>query len=142
MPRQIANHTHSLLLRQHKLKATAPRLALLEILQKNKQPLSPQKICAKIKNNADVATIYRILKLFKDRNIVRQVDFHHDHTHFELIRENDHHHHFVCTNCGLVRDISVCPLDKLLQSKNKSLAIGKINDHSVELFGICKNCLK
>jgi len=59
-----------------------------------------------------------------------------------LIPES-HHHHIVCEQCGALEDIENCnqvSLQKEILKHSKSFKV--INSHSLEFFGICKNCGK
>ena len=51
----------------------------------------------------------------------------------------EHHHHLVCRNCGLAVEIDAAEVEAWA---NK---VAKLNDfadprHTIELFGICRNC--
>lgn len=132
----------SVFLRERGYKATSARLAVLKFLQKYQRPISPKKISDQLAKKANQATVYRILKTFKKMGLVRQIDLQHDHTHFELIRPHDHHHHFVCQCCGRITDISSCNILNLINKiKLQSRAVGSISEHSLELFGRCRSCL-
>ena len=119
-------------LKEHKLKATKSRLALLEVLNKNETPLTAEEIHQKL--SSDQATVYRALKEFQEADIVRQIDFQHGHAHYELVRPQDHHHHVICKKCEKVEDIQE------LQLTIPKLKNFKIINHSLEFYGICKTC--
>jgi len=127
------------ILHQAKLKATPTRLAVLSLLQKATKPLSIKEIEAKI-DSTDTATIYRMLESFKEAGIVRAIDFQKGFAFFELNDKNDHHH-IVCNSCGRIEDFVADGEGKLFkQVLKKSKYFTQINDHSLELFGLCKNC--
>ena len=133
---------HKTLLRQHGLKATTGRIRLLASLNAASQPLSIQNILARLSKNTDKTTVYRNLKSLQTLGVVAQVDFRHGHAHYELASKT-HHHHLVCTNCGKVEDITGQEIEKSLkQVIKKSRQFAVIKNHSLELFGLCKKCVR
>ncbi len=124
------------------LKVTPARLLVLEVLTNTEKPLSIQDIQKKLgKKSADQATVYRTIEIFKKNGIVRQVNFEHDHAHFEL-NTNSHHHHIICQNCGKVVDISNCNITSLEKEILKKSGFKSIQKHSLEFFGTCNRCKK
>lgn len=114
----------------------------MEILTNTKKPLSIQDIQKKLgKKSADQATVYRTIEIFKKNGIVRQVNFEHDHAHYEL-NTNSHHHHTICQNCGKVVDISNCNIEGLEKEVLKMSGFKNIEKHSLEFFGHCGKCKK
>lgn len=127
-------------LRKAGYKATPQRLFLLRLLSMAKRPLSPQDIISKMKKEADPVTVYRILKDLKSAGFVRQIDFQHSHAHYELSDAEDHHH-LICSKCGTSEDIEGCDVEDMGKSiLRKSKHFGIIQRHSLEFFGICRNC--
>ncbi len=129
-------------LKSYGLKATPGRLLLLEHLIGFKKPMSIKEIAKAIGlKSMDQATIYRTLESFKMLGLVRQVDFHKDFAYYELADSD--HHHLVCKNCGRVEDFEGCNIDTLSKSVlRKSKQFAFVDEHSLELFGLCKACAK
>ncbi len=128
------------LLRAHGCKVTAPRLAVLDVLQRATRPLSVQAVVkAGCGAGIGAASAYRTLRLLAAKDIVRPVDLRHDHTHYELVPEDDHHH-VVCTRCGRVADISGCDVAPLVRAAERSAGFTRITHHAIELFGTCPKC--
>lgn len=50
-----------------------------------------------------------------------------------------HHHHFVCLDCGEVKDVSGCDVPASLQEIGE-MAGFEIQGHSLELYGRCAAC--
>lgn len=137
------NFEISELLKQTGLKITRPRLAILGILQNARLPLSAKDIFNKLPKAAkpDQATVYRNIENLEAVKLIRQVNFQHDHNHYELVA-NGHHHHAICENCGKVVDISKCDIAGLEKQVKAVSGFTKINHHALEFFGLCKNCTK
>ena len=133
------------LLKEKCLKITPARLAVLEIFSSNNKPFSVDDIQIKLSKNRNIkkineATIYRIISAFEKLGILRRVDLRRDSICFEL--SDDHHHHLVCNSCGLIEDFKENKgIEKILeQIVKKSSEFKNIKEHSLELFGVCKNC--
>lgn len=121
-------------------KATPARLAILSVLQKSKKPLNVQNIMALLKDKTiDQATVYRNMNALTGSGLVLQIDFQRTHAFYELANKEDHHH-AVCTKCQQVQDVHGCELDHMTRKALRQSGFAAINNHSLEFFGICKNC--
>lgn len=143
MPRTKINR-HAATLRTAGHRATSARLAILEVLERASQPLSTQRIYQAIRKDsgADQATVYRSLELLEASGIVRQVDLRHGHAHYELADQNDHHH-LVCLHCGRIEDFEGCGVrDMVKKTLRQSKQFASVQEHSFELFGVCKSCTR
>lgn len=120
---------------------TAPRLEILRVLKENHNPLTISEIHGKVKKkNMDLATVYRTVNLFLENRIVCEIDFKDEFKRYELIYDRNHHHHIVCRKCRRIENVDTCILDKL----EKFLTDSGYTDisHSLEFFGICRDCRK
>lgn len=126
------------LIKEAGLKITRGRVSVLEFLYKNNEPVSIDVIRKKIKN-IDNVTIYRILNNFVEKGIVYQTNFRDGKAYFEY--QEKHHHHLVCTNCGLKESLDIC-IDKDIYQNviKKSKSFGFIKTHMLEFFGLCNKC--
>lgn len=51
-----------------------------------------------------------------------------------------HHHHAICSRCGLVLDLPGCPLN-LEEIERETQALGfRLQAHRMEYYGVCKAC--
>jgi Fur family ferric uptake transcriptional regulator len=130
------------ILRKAGLKATPTRLAILIVLRRSKNPLSAQEIIEKLGKGFDQTTVYRFMRKLKDIGIIRQIDLRQNHAHFEWF-DLDDHHHLVCVHCGRIEDITGCGVEAMHKSiLNTAKGFSEIRQHSLEFYGICKNCKK
>lgn len=121
-------------------RATPGRIAILEALWKEKEPSTVVELKKRIRRRLDTVTLYRALETFANSGIIRRVDLQHGHAHYEM--EKKHHHHIVCTNCGLVEDVD-CNTEPFVKKIEKSAKkFSTITDHSMEFFGVCDGCAK
>lgn len=127
-------------LRKAGYKATPTRLAVISLLAQSKKPLSPQAVIERMGSNMDQATVYRILKTLKKIGVIRQVDFRHNHPHYEIADQKDHHH-LICLSCGLSEEIIGCDVDSMKQSVlRQAKRFSHIQEHALEFYGTCKEC--
>lgn len=128
-------------LREMNLKATPARLAVLKLFEKTEMPVDVGTVIDYLKQNkikADPVTAFRIINLFTEKGLTRQISFNEGKFRYELADSTDHHH-FICEKCGSIEDISDCNIELLEKNiaKKKGLLI---KHHSLEFFGVCKNC--
>lgn len=127
-------------LRNADLKATPARLAILALLERTEKPLPVASIHAYLQEReiaADQATVFRILNAFTEKGITKQVQFHEGKFRYELAGKE--HHHLICDSCGEIEDIADCNIEQLEReiSNKKDFLVKR---HSLEFFGLCKNC--
>lgn len=119
------------------LKITDSRVDILSVIDTAKTPISAADIHTK--KGIDITTVYRTLETFEKAGLIRRVDLRTDTVLYESVK--NHHHHIVCTSCGVIEDFENCTVSDL--SKNilkKAKRFSSIDDHSFELFGVCDTC--
>jgi Fur family transcriptional regulator, ferric uptake regulator len=93
-----------------------------------------------------VSTAYRNLAVLADAGVVRRVNGSDEFGRFELAEEvsGHHHHHAVCSQCGLVIDATSSPrLEAALAETARAIAEENgfdVSDHRLELVGRCSRC--
>lgn len=92
------------------------------------------------------SSVYRNLAILEEVGAVSRIITHDDHAHFELAEAltDHHHHHLICTNCGIVSDFELSPeieqtLDRALRRTGRSAQF-RIEAHRLDLIGICATC--
>ena len=130
------------ILREHGYRATSSRMAILKVLIEEKMPLSSHEIFKQCKTGSlDAVTVYRALEAFVASRLVQRVDLQHGHVDYEFIFGDHHHHHIVCKKCGLMEDFKDEGCEKIaLRARRLSNKFKIIEDHSMELFGLCNQC--
>ena len=118
------------------LKATLPRIRILEVLEgSDENHLSAEDIYKNlIANGEDVglATVYRVLTQFESAGIVTRHNFESGHSVYE-ITPDDHHDHMVCLETGDVIEFHNEIIEKQ-QEKIASEMGYEIVDHSMVLY--------
>ena len=136
--------THAEELKNSGLKATLPRIKVLEVFQKTTQRhMSAEDVFrALLAEHADVglATVYRVLMQFEQAGILARHHFESGKAVFEL-NEGKHHDHLVCLDCGRVEEF----FDAEIEKRQKSIAQVRgfeLHDHALALYAACtkKDC--
>lgn len=131
------------LLKEKKLKVTPARVAILKAFKKECSPLNADALFEKVKgSNINLVTVYRTLAVFEKYKLIKRIDLHKDSVHYELA-DGTHHHHMVCTGCGYMEDFETCVVEDFAKEILKdSQRFKRIEEHSLELFGLCATCVK
>jgi Fur family peroxide stress response transcriptional regulator len=82
-------------------------------------------------------TVYRTLATLADLGLVGRVAATPGPVRYDANRAP--HHHFVCTRCGLIRDIEDHALDGLPVPASAE-ALGHVESVEVQLLGVCGRC--
>lgn len=126
------------------LKATLPRLKILEIFQAGRQRhMSAEDVYRELlSENQDIglATVYRVLTQFEQAGLLKRSNFESGKAVFEL-NEGSHHDHLVCLQCGRVEEFYDAEIEKRQQkiARDRGFAL---QDHALSLYGNCTkpNC--
>ena len=128
-------------LKEAGLKATAPRVKILEALElSERRHLSAEdvyKFLLATGEDVGLATVYRVLTQFESAGLVSRHNFEGGHAVFELER-GSHHDHIVCVQCGKVEEF----FDQTIENRQSAVVkrLGyEIGDHSLVIYG---NCIK
>jgi len=126
------------------LKATVPRMRILEILENsNTRHVSAEdvyRLLLKADEDVGLATVYRVLTQFETAGLVTRHHFETGHSVFEL-NEGEHHDHILCLQCGHIEEFC----DKIIEKRQRAIAAEKgfaLAEHALILYGDCsrKNC--
>ena len=121
------------------LKATLPRLKILEIFQKGTQRHMTAEDVFRVlfegRSDVGLATVYRVLAQFEQADILSRSHFEGGKAVYEL-NEGQHHDHLVCLDCGRVEEFYDAEIEKrqndVAQQKGFTIA-----DHALSLYAHC-----
>lgn len=139
-----AEHRLSLRLRREARKITAPRRAILRVLQRASGSLTHKEIFQALPaDHCDLATVYRSVKVLEQLGLVKRFHFENGTTRFAWLndRPDAHLHHLVCTECNRIVELEECivaDLEKRLIAQSHFKAV----THRLEFFGVCPTCQK
>ena len=121
------------------LKATLPRLKILEIFQKGAQRHMTAedvfRVLLQERSDVGLATVYRVLTQFEQAGILSRSHFESGRAVYEL-NEGQHHDHLVCLDCGRVEEF----YDAQIEERQNAVALAKgfaIADHALSLYAHC-----
>lgn len=121
------------------LKATVPRLKILELFQSSSvRHLAAEdvyKILLAENMEVGLATVYRVLTQFEQAGLLTRNNFETGKAIFEL-NKGEHHDHLVCLDCGWVEEFH----DKEIEKRQRKIAQDRgfeIVDHSLALYCRC-----
>ncbi|QET00634.1 MULTISPECIES: ferric iron uptake transcriptional regulator [Cupriavidus] len=121
------------------LKATVPRLKILEIFQTSEQRhLSAEDVYRILLNehmDIGLATVYRVLTQFEQAGLLSRNNFESGKAIFEL-NEGKHHDHLVCLDCGRVEEFFDSEIEKRQQSIARERGFA-LQEHALSLYGNC-----
>lgn len=121
------------------LKATLPRLKILELFENSKERhLSAEdvyKILITTGEDVGLATVYRVLTQFEEAGLLSRHHFESGKAVFE-INEGTHHDHIVCVKCGRVEEFYDEEIENRQQQAAESRGF-KMQEHSLMIYGIC-----
>ena len=124
------------------LKATLPRLKILEIFQKAEQRHMTAEDVYRLllaeQSDIGLATVYRVLTQFEQAGLLSRNHFEVGKAVYEL-REDEHHDHLVCTSCGRVEEFYDAEIEKRQQIVSKAKG-WILQDHAMSLYGLCASC--
>jgi Fur family ferric uptake transcriptional regulator len=129
------------LLRQHGLRCTQPRLAVLDELESNPGHLSAAQIHHRLRQRGhqiDLATVYRTVSTMVQLGVVHALAVDERPTTYGLADQP--HHHAVCTSCGTIMEIPAQRLSAALTQASKGSRFSLSADGGLTLNGLCPDC--
>jgi Fur family ferric uptake transcriptional regulator len=122
------------------LKATLPRLKILDVFHNNgeQRHMTAEdvfRILLEERSDIGLATVYRVLTQFEQAGILSRSHFESGKAVYEL-NEGTHHDHLVCLDCGRVEEF----YDAEIEKRQNAVAQAKgfdIADHALSLYARC-----
>ena len=122
---------------------TPQRIAILNILAKNKEHPSVEDLYKEVKKQfptTSLATVYKTISLLKELNEVLELGFTDGSNRYDGNKPYPHPH-VICTKCKRIMDPELVHLREI--SKEMSTKTGyKIFSHRHDFFGLCPQCQK
>ncbi len=121
------------------LKATLPRIKILEVFQRGAQRHMTAEDVYKVLltegSDIGLATVYRVLMQFEQAGLLSRNHFESGKSVFEL-NEGQHHDHLVCMDCGRVEEF----FDPQIERRQHEIALERgyrLQEHSLALYAQC-----
>jgi Fur family ferric uptake transcriptional regulator len=126
-------------LKNNGLKATAPRLKILDVFQRGTQRHMTAedvfRVLLQDRSDIGLATVYRVLMQFEQAGLLVRSHFESGKAVYEL-NEGQHHDHMVCIDCGRVEEF----YDPEIERRQQAIAQEKgfrLQDHALSLYATC-----
>lgn len=117
------------ILKKKGIKVTKQRSQIIDFLINNNPSLF--KNIVYYNQNIDPSTIYRIIELFLEKELITKINKHHN-TYY-VFNNDDHKHYIECIKCHKLTQIDICPYS-LIDLKGYKIK----SDETIK--GICQNC--
>jgi Fur family ferric uptake transcriptional regulator len=132
------------LLKQKGYKLTPQRRAVINAIAKSNTHVTPAELFEKARaehTGVGLVTVYRTIKLLSDIGLICEMYTDGDSKSYLLRKLPEHHHHLVCSGCGVVVDFSGCDLNDLERQLVDSTGF-VMEGHLLEFRGRCPDCQK
>jgi Fur family transcriptional regulator, peroxide stress response regulator len=126
--------------RQHGLKVTHQRTEIFRELAGTDEHPDAETIYAAVHQRVPAVsldTVYRTLGVLEEKGLIRRAEVQSGAARYDA--NTDRHHHFICTACGLVRDIHYEQIENVPIPASVQ-EIGTVESRDIQLRGLCKRC--
>jgi Fur family ferric uptake transcriptional regulator len=127
-----------------KLRKNPSRFALLEYVYLYEGHFTAETLLEyALKQGCKVsrATVYNTIELFLEANLITKHRFWGDKMFYEKSLNVKYHHHYVCTECGTIKDLKD---EGIIRTAIKTKRIAKFRqtDYFLCIYGVCASCSK
>ena len=126
------------------LRSTNQRNAILKLFSEAGRHLSAEELHERVKKahpGISYATVYRTLKLLAEAGLAKGNRFDDGFTRFEYDGAGGHHDHLICTGCGEIVEFENDKIEELQLDVAKKNGF-KVQNHKLEIYGLCPRCQK
>ena len=132
-------------LRDREIRYTKGRKAVVRALFDSDGPKSAAELHQDLRSLVPLSSLYRSLAVLEEAGVIAP---HHGKvgTRYELAEWlAGHHHHLVCTDCGVVEDVDIpegreTQLRELIRDLARAASF-TATDHALEIEGRCARCV-
>ncbi|TDQ36398.1 Fur family transcriptional regulator [Aureibacillus halotolerans] len=131
------------ILKDKGFKYTTKREDLLSLFAKNNGYLTARQVLETLKPDypgLSFDTIYRNLYLFEELDILETTELNGEKMFRLSCGTNEHHHHFICLDCGKTVALHACPMPSI--EAKEHLDKFEITGHKFEIYGKCNHCIE
>ena len=125
---------------EHGIAATHQRQVLYEVMQKMDGHPSLDEVYDRVRErvpSVSLATVYKNIHLFVESGVLREVSLHHGSVRVE--RNEELHHHLVCSKCKSIQDIDERELG--FDACRAKLPGGfQVERYAIDVIGVCAQC--
>ena len=131
-------------LKQHGHRVTPKVRAVIELFLACGTILDPFEVQAKLQKQfkgVGLPTVYRILEGLASCGILLTTANEDRQLRYFICRgiEAEHHHHFLCRQCGRVDEVNLCLMEEVTKYVQRHLK-ATVQDHFLQIEGLCAAC--
>ena len=131
------------LLQQRGHRVTGPRRRVVEAAEKQSGPFTADELLQRLQDagpGVGRATVFRTLDLLAQNAVLDRLHRPDGcHSYVVAAPGNQHHHHLICSACGIVVQFEECTVEPLLAELSDRTQFS-ISGHWLEVFGLCVAC--
>ncbi|MHC5247864.1 peroxide-responsive transcriptional repressor PerR [Enterococcus sp. HY326] len=127
-------------LKEANIRITPQRYAVLEYLVEYHTHPTADEIYRALESrfpNMSVATVYNNLRMLTELGLVQEMKYGDASSRFDF--STHRHYHAICQNCGKIADFHYPSLDDVEIAAGRLTGFD-IQDHRLEVYGICPEC--
>lgn len=118
-------------------RSTEPRRALVRTVAERDSHFTAEELREELPQLGR-ATVYRGLNILVETGILCRVLMEDGSLHYQLSHRG-HHHHLICTQCGISQDLIGCDIEGTLSEKTAQHQF-QMEGHRLEVYGRCSKC--
>ncbi len=129
------------ILKEHNLKVTPQRLAILKLLRSTDVHPSAETIYTNLQTEhptMSLATVYKTLDSFVQNGLIQQLNIGEDRYRYDA--DTSSHSHLKCTSCNTVVDIHELSCTTSIKSEVESSTKYILSSQQFYFFGTCPKC--
>ncbi len=122
-------------------RATPQRMAVVAALMAQRSYVTARDLhlaLRRVQPHLGLATVYRTLELLVDSGLAESFPQPNNELRYAFCSAR-HHHHLICTHCGLVAEVPGCALRGVERDLERQSRFA-ITDHALTFFGTCQDC--
>jgi Fur family transcriptional regulator, ferric uptake regulator len=122
------------------LRATKPRIRILEALAAESSALTAQELHIKLRSRGGspgLSTVYRTLHALAEAGVLDGFQKGSERA-FRYCSEK-HHHHIVCDSCGKVEEVDAAEVERWVSRIARRRGF-RVTGHEADIRGLCSQC--
>ena len=119
-------------------RATAPRKAIVQLLEGKKEGFTAEEISNELPN-VGRATVFRTVKLLLNAGVLCRINMLDGAPRYS-ISSVEHHHHTICVQCGNVGEFRAANIENMMRAISEQIP-GEIVGHRFEFYVNCQICV-
>ncbi|MBI2954610.1 MAG: transcriptional repressor [Chloroflexi bacterium] len=138
-PRDVDDVLDALQRRGHRI--TDQRRVIMDVVVAQKGQFTANDVLVAVQSQTPSigrATVFRTLELLARNGLLSRMH-ENDSCHGYVLCDTSHHHHLLCSRCGLVVNVPDCDLTEQTYALSRATRF-RIDGHRLEYFGLCSAC--